>query len=76
MRPEEINKIVEYIKEQTDHKGDIFININKNAIPLEWIEKWAEKFYKEINGTRFYMGDGYDTVWDMLEDWEKENADL
>ena len=73
---EEINKIVEYIKEQTDHKGDIFININKNAIPIEWIEKWSEKFYKVINGTRYYMGDGYDTVWDMLEDWEKENADL
>ena len=43
------------------------------AIPIEWIEKWSEKFYKVINGTRYYMGDGYDTVWDMLEDWEKEN---
>ena len=38
------------------------ININKktfildeyivDAIPIEWIEKWAEKFYKVINGTR------------------------
>ena len=59
------------------------LNVNKKtfilddyvveAIPIEWIEKWAEKFYKEINGKRYYMGDGYDTVWDMLEDWEKEN---
>ena len=44
------------------------------AIPIEWINKWAEKFYKVINGRRHYMGDGYDTVWDMLEDWEKENG--
>ena len=44
------------------------------AIPIEWINKWAEKLYKVINGTRYYMGDGYDTVWDMLEDWEKENG--
>ena len=41
------------------------------AIPIKWIEKWAEKFYKVINGTKYYMGDGYDSVWDMLEDWEK-----
>ena len=48
-------------------------NARKKAIPIEWINKWSEKFYKVINGTRYYMGDGYDTVWDMLEDWEKEN---
>ena len=38
------------------------LNVNKKtfilddyvveAIPIEWIEKWAEKFYKEINGKR------------------------
>ena len=44
------------------------------AIPIKWIEKWAEKFYKVINRTKYYMGDGYDSVWDMLEDWEKENG--
>ena len=43
------------------------------AIPIEWINKWGEKFYKVINDRRHYMGDGYDSVWDMLEDWEKEN---
>ena len=62
MRPDEIIKIVEYIKEQTDHKGDIFININKNAIPVEWIErKLAEHWYVD-----------YD-VRELLDDWEKEN---
>lgn len=48
----------------------------KQLIPIEWIDKWSEQFYKVRNGKKFYMGEGYDTVWDMLEDWEKENADL
>lgn len=61
------------------------LNINKktfilddyvvDAIPIEWIEKWGKKFYKVINGKTFYMGDGYDTAWDLLEDWEKENEE-
>lgn len=46
----------------------------KQLIPVEWIEKWSEKFYKVINGKKYYTGDGYDTVWDMMEDWEKENG--
>lgn len=47
----------------------------KNAIPIEWIvNKWAKKFWKVINGKKYYTGDGYDTVWDMIEDWEKENG--
>ena len=46
-----------------------------DAIPVDWIEKWQKKFYKVINGKNYYMGDGYDTAWDLLEDWEKENAD-
>ena len=62
MRPDEIIKIVEFIKEQTDHKGDIFININKNAIPVEYIErKLAEHWYVD-----------YD-VRELLDDWVKEN---
>lgn len=62
MRPNEIIKIVEYIKEQTGHKGDIFININTNAIPIEFIErKLAEHWYVD-----------YD-IRELLEDWEKEN---
>lgn len=43
------------------------------AIPVEWITKWAEKFYTVINGKTYYMGDGYDTIWDLLEDWERES---
>ena len=62
MRPDDIIKIVEFIKEQTDQKGDIFININNNAIPIEFIErKLAEHWYVD-----------YD-VRELLEDWEKEN---
>lgn len=44
------------------------------AIPVEWIEKWSEKFYKVINDKKYYTGDGYDTIWDLLEDWRKENG--
>ena len=46
-----------------------------DAIPVEWIKDWLQQFYKVINGTRYYMGDGYDTVSDMLEDWVKENEE-
>lgn len=46
------------------------------AIPIEWMNKWLSKFYKEINGRTYYMGDGYDSVQDMLDDWEKENDQL
>lgn len=47
------------------------------AIPVEWIvNKWAKKFWKVINGKKYYTGDGYDTVWDMIEDWEKENGTI
>ena len=40
------------------------------AIPIDWIEKWSRQFYDK-NGR--YNGEGYDSVWDLLEDWEKEN---
>ena len=54
---------------------DLFDDIpTVKAIPIEWINKWGEKFYKVINDRGHYMGDGYDSVWDMLEDWEKENG--
>ena len=43
------------------------------AIPVEWIEKWSRQFYDK-NGR--YNGEGYDSVWDLLEDWEKENANI
>lgn len=69
MKPDEIIKIIEYIKEQTDFKGDIFININSNAIPIEWIEKWFSQFYGE-QGLEWNRCKRF-----MLEDWEKENKD-
>ena len=43
------------------------------AIPIAFMRKWQEGFMKEINGTLYYMGDGYDTAEDLLEAWEKEN---
>ena len=51
-----------------------FENGRKGTIPIEWINKWLSKFVKVINGVSFYTGDGYDSVADMLEDWEKENG--
>ena len=44
------------------------------AIPIDWITKWSAKFYKDINGRLYYTGDGYDTIWDMLADWEKQHG--
>lgn len=44
-----------------------------DAIPIEFMRKWQEGFMKEINGTIYYMGDGYDTAEDLLEAWVKEN---
>ena len=43
------------------------------AIPIDWINKWTTTLFKNINGKTYYWGDGYDTVWDMIEAWEKEN---
>lgn len=51
------------------------ITFIQNSIPIDWIEKWGKKFYKVINDKTYYMGDGYDTAWDLLEDWEKENEE-
>ena len=58
MRPCEIVKLVEYIKEQTGHTGDIFININDNAIPIEWIKEHYAY---------------YGIIKTLIEEWEKEN---
>lgn len=60
----------EYILHMLDSKGR---SARVEAIPIEWIRQWSDQFYKDINGKVYYMGDGYDTIWDMLEDWEKEN---
>ena len=34
------------------------------AIPIEWIKTWIETKYNAVYNNN---------VWDMLEDWEKEN---
>ena len=39
----------------------------KKLIPIEWIKAWGDHF---INEKGYYTGDGYDTIWDMLEEWE------
>ena len=68
MRACEIVKIVEYIKEQTGHTGDIFININNNAIPIEWILKWACEFIDPNS-------EGYKMAMELVHDWRKENEE-
>lgn len=40
------------------------------AIPVKWIKKWTKQFYDKDGR---YNGEGYDSVWDLLADWEKEN---
>lgn len=64
MRPNEINKIVEYIKEQTDHKGDIFININSNAIPIDWIHDYLDNTF--LPESHFWV------IQKMIKKWEEE----
>lgn len=71
MKPDKIIKIIEYIKEQTDFKGDIFININSNAIPIKWIEKQRDDLENKGYG---YASDILDS---LLDEWfGVENADL
>lgn len=55
---EVIDRIEKIVNEWVDNAPTV------EAIPIDWIEK---------NGKRYYMGEGYDTIWDCLEDWEKEN---
>ena len=43
------------------------------AISIEWIKEWGNEFYESINDRVFYNGDGRDTIWDLLEAWEKKN---
>ena len=88
MSLDDINEIIEYIKEQTDFKGDIFININKNAIPIEFIEKRIKKalaFTHSKAEGNIIADRGFVTITsasftaqvlaNLLKAWEKENAD-
>jgi hypothetical protein len=48
----------------------------KNAIPVEWIEKYAKRFIELENRNYFaYRGfsDIGEAILNMLENWEKEN---
>ena len=47
-----------------------------NAIPIEWIEKYAKRFIELENRNYFaYRGfsDIGEAILNMLENWEKEN---
>ena len=44
-----------------------FENGRKGAIPVEWIEKYAKRTSKKCCHCAT-------AIWEMLEDWEKENA--
>lgn len=65
MRPDDINKIVEFIKEQTDYKGDIFININSNAIPIDWIHNYLDNTF--LPESHFWV------IQKMIKEWNKEH---
>lgn len=75
MSLDDINEIIEFIKEQTDFKGDIFININKNAIPIEWIWKWYDEETHRLGDGWTHVEHPY-SIKRMIEDWEKENENL
>ena len=72
LKVEDVIKTIDYIKKQTGYEGDIFLNVNVNAIPIEWIEKYISKL--KDDGMIYLSSAG--CIKDMLEDWEKENADL
>ena len=67
------NRQIEYQPRQLQI-DDIKNAPTAEAIPIEWIIKWTQKFFTDINGKKYYSGEGYDSVWDMLADWEKENG--
>ena len=52
------------------HRPIVIETMNKNAIPVEWIKKWLETCIPRYDYDRMtYIAD----VYEMLEDWEKEN---
>lgn len=86
MKSTDIIKMVDYIKKQTGHNGDIFINVNVEAIPIEWIEKKiqiaVDFMHSKEEGKLIYDGAIVSVVsasftanclMNLLEDWRKEN---
>lgn len=51
-------------------------NARKNAIPKEWIEKYAKRFI-ELENRNYFAYRGFSDIGEailyMLEEWEKEN---
>ena len=53
------------------HRPIVIETMNKNAIPIEWINKWLETCIPRYDYDRMtYIAD----VYEMLDDWEKENG--
>lgn len=74
MRLIDKDKLIEVLtNERVDYAKAIINAPIVEAIPIEWIENWSKQFYKYINGTEYYMGEGYDSVWDVINEWRKEN---
>ena len=74
MKPDDVIKIVDHIKNHGGIKGDLFINVNVNAIPIEWIKKYIGKLDKECGGMVYLSPSG--ALIDMLKDWDKENENI
>jgi hypothetical protein len=72
LKVEDVIKTIDYIKKQTGYEGDIFLNVNVNAIPIEWIENYISKM--KDDGMIYLSSAG--SIKDMIKEWEKENADL
>lgn len=64
----------EYLKlnyEDFDRRNDKCPLRPADAIPVEWIKKWGFKHYN-YPAISYHQLKNKD-VWQMLEDWEKEN---
>ena len=77
MRLIDKEKLLEDLKSKRYSKQSLELIENQpeiEAIPISFMKKWQEGFMKEIHGTVYYMGDGYDSAEDLLEAWVKENG--
>ena len=69
LKVEDVIKTIDYIKKQTGYEGDIFLNVNVNAIPIEWIEEWYKTHV-------YYLKEEKPIIYayeQMIMDWRKEN---
>lgn len=69
IRKQEMWNIPDFVYESIQNAPTI------EAIPIEWIvNKWAKEKCYDKQGR--YNGEGYDHWYNMIEDWEKENAGI